>query len=262
MQIHRVLYLKYDTAPTLRFEAGEHLIYLCHRTNLRITFPEDYHYEGARSIAFLRPGQSLEMERCSEFFAYDLLEFSADDREAQLLDELPLPRYPDTSPNFFDVSNLIKSIHFSHHSTDIYRHEKNNARLLLLLYQIADGAPSLKSQSPEHILEYKMTQLRDRLSHTLGHNWTVEEAARTVGLSPSHFSRLYRKYFGESFMKSVIQKRIYFSLQQLEQSTQTVEQIAHELGYEDERFFYRQFKKYMGLTPGIYRELSRSAPME
>ncbi|WP_083442390.1 helix-turn-helix domain-containing protein [Paenibacillus sp. IHB B 3415] len=33
-----------------------------------------------------------------------------------------------------------------------------------------------------------------------------------------------------------------------------MEQIAHSVGYENPRHFYKVFKQYVGVTPGSYRE--------
>ena len=34
-----------------------------------------------------------------------------------------------------------------------------------------------------------------------------------------------------------------------------IRQIAHEVGFEDEKYFSRQFKKSAGMTPNDYRAL-------
>jgi len=51
-----------------------------------------------------------------------------------------------------------------------------------------------------------------------------------------------------------IQKRIILEAKrQLSYTRQSVSEIAYALGFEDPNYFWKYFKRYTGLTPGIFR---------
>ncbi len=44
------------------------------------------------------------------------------------------------------------------------------------------------------------------------------------------------------------------SLQQIINNKFTIKDIAYELGFTDDAYFSRVFKKYYGITPGDYKQ--------
>lgn len=261
MLIHQISYFKYSVEPTMTLQAGEHYLYLLHRSRVRFVAPAEFLYEGQRTITFLRPGQCVTMERIEEYFAYDLLEFSPEGDEIRLVNELPLPTAPYTATYFYATSGLIQTMSFTYYSADKYRTEKNNATFLAILYGTASGDEEPTDKSPGNLLYHKIRRLRV-LACDDSKNWTVAAAAKYVGLSESRFSTLYKRIFGTTFMSDVIRNRIQGALDLLKNTDASVAEIAREAGYDDVAFFHRQFKKQMGITPRKYRELIRSNSKE
>ena len=81
---------------------------------------------------------------------------------------------------------------------------------------------------------------------------TAEEMAAEVGVSVSHFYKLYREYFGLSPVKELIRVRIEHGERLLSQGNLSVSEVAEALGYENVYHFIRQFKENTGVTPGHY----------
>lgn len=82
---------------------------------------------------------------------------------------------------------------------------------------------------------------------------SLPELARSVGYSPSHFSRLFKRVIGQSPSAYLIQQRVERARQMLSESSLTIGQIADALGYRDIYFFSRQFKSMTGQSPSAYR---------
>jgi len=86
-----------------------------------------------------------------------------------------------------------------------------------------------------------------------GRHWSVNELARQVHLSRAQFARRFHAATGQSPVHFMIYARLERARQLMQDTTMTVEQIADVLGYNDIAFFSRQYKQYLGHTPGVFR---------
>jgi transcriptional regulator GlxA family with amidase domain len=83
---------------------------------------------------------------------------------------------------------------------------------------------------------------------------TVDDAARHVGLSPRHFKRRFKTATHETPLAYIQQIRLESAKKRLETTTDNIDEITHQIGYEDSSTFRRLFKKYTDLSPRAYRE--------
>ena len=83
---------------------------------------------------------------------------------------------------------------------------------------------------------------------------TMNDMARLCHLSPSYFSRLFRRELGENFINYVNRIKVLWATERLRSSNDSVVQIAQELGYMDSSYFISVFKKFEGTTPLAYRQ--------
>jgi AraC-like DNA-binding protein len=81
-----------------------------------------------------------------------------------------------------------------------------------------------------------------------------DAACGLAGMSPSHFSRIFRKVVGMSYQEYVNRKRITKAKELLRTSHQSIADIAAYLGFSDNTGFGRIFKKVTGHTPSAYRK--------
>jgi YesN/AraC family two-component response regulator len=88
----------------------------------------------------------------------------------------------------------------------------------------------------------------------------LDAAAREAGMSPAHFSRMFKKVMGLSYQDYLNSRRITKAKYLLRTSSQSVTEIAVFLGFADPTGFGRIFKKQTGHTPSFYRSLPESLP--
>ena len=86
---------------------------------------------------------------------------------------------------------------------------------------------------------------------------TLEEVAAHVYLSPSYFSKIFKDEMKCNFNTYLNQVRIEVSKKLLSDDSIALVDIANLVGYEDQSYFTKVFKKLTGISPGKYRE-SRS----
>lgn len=83
---------------------------------------------------------------------------------------------------------------------------------------------------------------------------TLEEVASEVYLSPAYFSKIFKQEVGSSFKGYLNQIRIEKSKFLLRDRNIQLIDIAGMVGYEDQSYFTKVFKKILGTSPGKYRE--------
>lgn len=82
---------------------------------------------------------------------------------------------------------------------------------------------------------------------------SLEEIARSVNFSASHYSALFRKKTGFAPIEYFNHLKIQLACQYLHFTELRVKEIADKLGIEDPYYFSRLFTKLMGMSPNQYR---------
>ena len=82
----------------------------------------------------------------------------------------------------------------------------------------------------------------------------VERIAEHLSVDPSYFSRRFAQKIGVSPKRYIIKKRIERAKELLCSTDADVFEIANSVGYEDQFYFYKIFKKYTNLSPSEYRK--------
>lgn len=82
---------------------------------------------------------------------------------------------------------------------------------------------------------------------------TLEETAAYVHLHPSYFSTLFKQLTGSSFKEYLNMVRIEESKRLLSNTEYSIINIAIAVGFEDQSYFSKVFKKHTGLTPKQFR---------
>lgn len=88
----------------------------------------------------------------------------------------------------------------------------------------------------------------------LGHKLRLEDIASEIGLSASHFSRLFQSRTGHSPIDYFIQLKIQRACRLLDNSGWLIADVSREAGFEDQFYFSRVFSKMMGMSPAKYRK--------
>jgi two-component system, response regulator YesN len=105
----------------------------------------------------------------------------------------------------------------------------------------------------EQAIEYIGQNLQQELS--------VSDCAKSVHLSPSYFSNLFKKEVGMTLAQYIISKRMEKAKEMLLEGMQ-VQDIAVSLGYEDRPYFSELFKRHTGMTPTEFRTRYAAPPMQ
>jgi AraC-like DNA-binding protein/ligand-binding sensor protein len=89
---------------------------------------------------------------------------------------------------------------------------------------------------------------------------TLDEVAEAVSLSPTYFSKIWNEEMKCRFTVYLNRLRIERGKLLLRTSDTPLVEIAGILGYEDQSYFTKVFKKIVGISPGRYRESGGRVP--
>jgi len=82
----------------------------------------------------------------------------------------------------------------------------------------------------------------------------LDDVAGAVYLSPTYFSRIFKKETGNSFSTYLNKVRTDEGKQLLKNAKVNISDVAGMIGYEDQSYFSKVFKKVTGMSPLKYRQ--------
>lgn len=97
----------------------------------------------------------------------------------------------------------------------------------------------------------RMLNLVDR---SLKKALSLDEVAEYAGMSPTYFSKVFKKLTGENYIAYVTAGKMEEAKRLLAETDLPVKNVAYELSFRETNYFSRAFKKHTGQTPLEYRE--------
>ena len=82
----------------------------------------------------------------------------------------------------------------------------------------------------------------------------MEDIAAHLGISRTHLFRLFHRFLAVSPNEYLARFRVQSACAMLSSSNLSVKSIAHAVGYEDQLYFSKVFRRLTGETPTGYRQ--------
>lgn len=100
-----------------------------------------------------------------------------------------------------------------------------------------------------------VTKIKDYLQQHYTEKITVKLVADQIRLNEVYCGALFSKETGETILNYTNQLRITKAAELLKYSTDSITDIAEEVGFEELYYFSRVFKKIIGVSPKEYRRM-------
>lgn len=128
------------------------------------------------------------------------------------------------------------------------------------LKEMKKKVETLKKRETEKNSGYKKRDIMDVLNYIyenyLDDNFSVKSMASHFQTSVSNISHFFKKNMEVTISQYVEQIKLERAKEMLRTSDKKVSEIAEILRYANSTAFIEMFKKYEGVTPGVYRESS------
>ena len=105
------------------------------------------------------------------------------------------------------------------------------------------------SQSQEHLVE----KIKQYINENYNLKITLESIASEFFLNPTYVSYVFKLKNRENFNDYLTKVRLNKAKQLLAETNISIDCISKEIGYKNEKYFFKTFKKHTGLTPMEYR---------
>jgi len=76
-------------------------------------------------------------------------------------------------------------------------------------------------------------------------------------VSPSHVSRLFKKFMGTTTVEYIHEVRIKQAINMLNEGRYSIKEVAEITGYDSLNNFYKKFKIHTGTTPALYIQMHK-----
>jgi len=174
-------------------------------------------------------------------------------------------------PPFFRITheeifqNLLQQISREMDSKSIAQHEVLVAYLKVFLIEAVrqkkqfdeDNAPT-KSDRHSEVIQ----NLVDSIEQNFCEKHAPQDYADILCMNSKTLSGIVKKYLNQTTTSLITNRIVIQAKRELYLTSKSVKQISAALGYQDEFYFSRLFKKKVGVSPDIYRKTVGFAKLE
>ncbi len=94
----------------------------------------------------------------------------------------------------------------------------------------------------------------EHIRQNLGQNISLDRLREYAGLSETYLSALFKKETGVTISEYVAGQRCREAAELLTGTEMPIQDIGNHVGYSDNNYFVKVFKKQLGMTPSAYRK--------
>lgn len=129
--------------------------------------------------------------------------------------------------------------------------------ILQMVNRAADelfGAQANVKTEPEEGKNHLVELAKEYVEEHYYENLMLADVAQKVGISAGYLSTLFQKQLSKGFVDYLNEVRIEHACTYLKQNYLKTYEIAYKVGFKDEKYFSKVFKKLKGQSPSEYRK--------
>ena len=123
-----------------------------------------------------------------------------------------------------------------------------------LLLTILSEIYFFEKESEISKVDRNLTKAVNYMYENLGNDLTLDDVATYMGLSKSYVNLIFKEHTKRSPLEFFTHLKIQQACKYLRLTNMFIYEISRDLGYEDQYYFSRIFKKVMGVSPKEYRK--------
>lgn len=151
---------------------------------------------------------------------------------------------------FHQLLHTMKANYYTKHAM--------NYLLTMLLIELSeqtlahyDAASSLEDKGT--IGDKKLMKILEWIRIHSAHPITVQQVAEQFTYNKDYLNRYFKRKMGMSVQEYIHKLKMAKAKNMLYQSRLSIKEIAYSLGFQDDKYFMKMFKRHEGLTPTEFR---------
>ncbi len=114
-------------------------------------------------------------------------------------------------------------------------------------------------RSHQQVRDPRVVEACQYVTNHLASEVKIEDVARHVCLSPSRLAHLFREQMGVNLLRWREDQRVIRAKLLLQTTQEPIATIGREVGYDDQLYFSRVFRKRVGVSPSDFRRRNLDA---
>lgn len=196
----------------------------------------DIHMPEMSGLEFIEQAKKKNVSKFIVLTGYDVFEYAKQAIKLQVVDYLLKP------VDEYELEQLLKKIAL----------ELTIPSEKRVLEQDGDSKETYENVDPHN---ENIAFMKAFIEHQYMDNIAITDVGNQLNMNPAYLGQLFKKETGSSFTSYLNQVRVERAKELLLRSELiSLKRIANCVGYENERTFYKIFRKYENCTPGEYRK--------
>jgi AraC family transcriptional regulator len=109
----------------------------------------------------------------------------------------------------------------------------------------------------ERLLAWQARKVLEHIERHVTHRVLIADLCALVQRSEAHFSRSFRRTFGQSPHAFVVRRRVELAVHYMLQTDTPLSDIALQCGFVDQAHLCKHFRRIVGDTPAAWRRARR-----
>ncbi|WP_018757447.1 response regulator transcription factor [Paenibacillus terrigena] len=143
--------------------------------------------------------------------------------------------------------------------TDLFHDAFDQVRTASTIDDLSEAIHSVCDTAVEFLISDVKSPVVQQVLNYIHKSYAEELSLKLMGqqynIHPVYLGQLFHKETGETFTEYINKYRIDKAKEMLKTTHLKVHEIARNVGYWETGYFYKQFKKYVGISPTEYKGL-------
>ncbi|GED69819.1 HTH-type transcriptional activator Btr [Brevibacillus reuszeri] len=249
-------HVRLDSANPLHLPATDYFRLLVVSKGKGELVVNEHTYPLSRTHALLFPrllnlhlSSEAENELHVHCITFEMLELSATSAQSRTYKKVETLPFEGALPicSYSGIQRLMKQMDKNHHDGELgflRQHACLYETLELLRPKMIEKLPSSEDHSFQQSIHYIQKEYDKPIM--------LNKLAKIAGVHPSYYSTLFKQKMGRAPIEYVTAIRMNRAKEILIRTNEKVSDVARQVGYKDEFYFSRRFKKQYGVAPSIY----------
>lgn len=148
---------------------------------------------------------------------------------------------------------ILESLLIEYFSEETRSMTALNGYLLIFFTELSRSLTEIKEEAINKFIKSLKNELHNYMKENFK-NCDLKAMAEHFHFHPNYLSNLIKREFGKNLKDILMELRMAEATNLLKNTDMTIENIINEIGYTNNSYFYKIFKKQYGCTPVDYRK--------